>query len=122
VAQRGSVLVKRAPWKLTLGLLLLMLPARAGSIDPGLLPAEQRENFDVFRVRCSKCHTLDKPFNVRLSPEQWKRYVAKMQRRAGSGISEQSGEKILAFLIYKEAAGVSPGNQPVPGVAADGGP
>jgi len=94
--------VSRASRTLALGLLLLMLPARAGPSDPEAWPEAQRENFGVFGVRCSKCHTLDKPLNAHLSQEGWKRYVGKMIRRPGSGISEQSAEKILQFLIFKE--------------------
>jgi hypothetical protein len=101
-------LVKRRLWKLTLGLLLAMLPAQAGPIDPESLPAEQRENYDAFRVRCSKCHTLDKPFNVHLSTEGWKRYVGKMQRRPGSGINDENGARIVEFLLYKEARELAP--------------
>lgn len=108
--------------KLTLALLLVMLPARAGSIDPATLPESQRENYEIFRVRCSKCHTTDKPYNVHLSPEAWKRYVGKMMRRPGSGISAANGEKIVEFLIYKETRGEG-SDAPIPVTAtADAGP
>ncbi|MBK7864450.1 MAG: hypothetical protein IPJ65_38770 [Archangiaceae bacterium] len=79
----------------------LVLPASA-DVDPASVPAELREGFETFRVRCSKCHTLSKPYNVRLSDEGWRRYVNKMKRRAGSGINDESGAKILAFLLWLE--------------------
>lgn len=82
-------------------LVVFALTARA-DVDPATLPEAQRENFEVFRVRCSKCHTLSKPYNVRLSPEGWGRYVEKMKRRAGSGINDASGAKILSFLLWLE--------------------
>ncbi len=103
MAKRGSVLVTRPAFKLTVGLLLVMLPAQADPISVASLPVEQRENYDAFRVRCSKCHTLAKPMNVRLPADGWKRYVGKMARRPGSGISEQTGTRIVDFLVYKDS-------------------
>lgn len=82
---------------------VLLLPLTAGAIDPAALPPEQTENYEVFRVRCSKCHALEKPLNVHQTPDGWRRYVGKMKRRPGSGISEQAGDKIIDFLIYKDS-------------------
>jgi hypothetical protein len=79
----------------------LAQPAR-GDVEPSTVPPELRENFEVFKVRCSKCHQLSKPYNVRLSDEGWRRYVNKMKRRPGSGINEENGAKILAFLLWLE--------------------
>jgi hypothetical protein len=79
----------------------LALPARA-DIDRENVPPDLRESFDVFRVRCSKCHTLAKPYNVRLSEDGWRRYVQKMKRRPGSGINDENGAMILAFLLWYE--------------------
>ena len=79
----------------------LAIPARA-DVDPATVPAELKEGFDTFRVRCSKCHTLSKPYNVRLSEEGWRRYVNKMKRRPGSGINDENGAKILSFLLWLE--------------------
>ena len=86
-------------WPLVLALIALV--ARA-DVDPATVPEAQRENFEVFRVRCSKCHALSKPYNVRLSSDGWARYVEKMKRRAGSGINDASGAKILSFLLWLE--------------------
>ena len=83
-------------------LLALLAPAARADVDPATVPPELRENFEIFRVRCSKCHTLSKPYNVRLSAEGWSRYVAKMKRRAGSGINDENGAKIVAFLQWLE--------------------
>lgn len=87
--------------RLPLLVLLAALTARA-DVDLDKVPPEQRENFEVFRVRCSKCHTLSKPFNVRLPADGWARYVQKMKRRQGSGINDENGAKILAFLLWLE--------------------
>ncbi len=117
MAQGGSVVVTHAPRKLTLAFLLLMLPAQADPIEADSLPIGQQENYQVFRVRCSKCHTLEKPLNVHLSAEYWRRYIAKMQRRPGSGINQESGSKILEFLLYREARDLAP----APAQITDGG-
>ncbi len=82
-------------------LLVLALEARA-DVDPAEVPESLRESFDVFRVRCSKCHPLSKPYNVRLAPEAWGKYVAKMKRRPGSGINDENGAKIVEFLKWKD--------------------
>ncbi len=101
--------------RLPLFVLLAALTARA-DIDPDKVPAELRESFEVFRVRCSKCHTLSKPYNVRLPPDGWARYVQKMKRRQGSGINDENGAKILAFLLWLE-----PRKDGEPEPARDGG-
>jgi hypothetical protein len=93
--------VVRPRWRWLVVLLGLTLPARA-DVDPATVPPELREPFETFKVRCSKCHTLAKPYNVRLSDEGWRRYVAKMKRRAGSGINDENGAKILSFLLWFE--------------------
>lgn len=87
---------------------VVLVPLLAGAIDPAALPPEQQENYEAFRVRCSKCHALEKPMNVHLTPDGWRRYVGKMKRRPGSGISDQSAEKIVAFLIHKDAPAQEP--------------
>lgn len=82
---------------------LFCWPAPAGGkFDPDKVPPEQQANYETFKVRCGKCHALAKPLNTRMSEEGWKTYVKKMQRRPGSGITEQSAQQILAFLAYLE--------------------
>jgi hypothetical protein len=89
------------PWVLALGLTTSGAPSiRAGvdSVNVELLPQSQKENYEVFQVRCSKCHTLARPLNARLRGEDWRPYIKKMTRRAGSGINDASGQKIFEFL------------------------
>ena len=82
-------------------LLALGLDARA-DVDADEVPEALRESYDVFRVRCSKCHPLSKPYNVKLSGDGWVKYVAKMKRRQGSGIHDENGAKIVEFLKWKD--------------------
>jgi hypothetical protein len=96
-------------WRWPVGMLLLTAPVQAtDTFDPATLPKEQEENYQTFRVRCSKCHVADRAFHQHMTPEGWRRYVGKMQRRPGSGISEQSGAKIIEFLLYVEAKRSAP--------------
>jgi len=69
-------------------------------IDVSDYPADQRERYEIFAIKCSKCHTLARPINARLTPEEWQSYVKKMSRRPGSGINEESGQRIAEFLRY----------------------
>jgi hypothetical protein len=99
--------------------LLVLLAALAwpasADVDAARVPPELKESFEVFKVRCSKCHALSKPYNVRLSADGWTRYVAKMKRRPGSGINDENGAKIVSFLTWKDK---EPVEAPPP---ADGG-
>jgi hypothetical protein len=85
-----------------LALLLVASLARA-DVDPAAVPPELKDAFDTFRVRCSKCHPLTKPYSVRQTPDGWRRYVNKMKRRPGSGINEENGARIVAFLTWLES-------------------
>lgn len=74
---------------------------RAGSFDTQELPAELRQPYAIFEVRCSKCHTLDRPLNAHIVDKaHWDRYVARMRRMPGSGISPRDANEILKFLYY----------------------
>lgn len=77
--------------------------ARGGLTSEQLkqLPPEIGEAYDVFARRCSRCHSLARPLNAQVNDlEHWKRYVARMRRHPGSGISDADAEVILRFLAY----------------------
>lgn len=64
-------------------------------------PPEIQKSYVVFAKRCSKCHTPARPLNsAYASPEAWSRYVTRMWRKTGSGISHQDAKQILGFLVY----------------------
>jgi hypothetical protein len=69
-------------------------------IDVSTYPPKYQELYRTFEVRCSKCHSLARPVNARLRGDEWRLYVKKMSRRAGSGINEEAGEKIYEFLKF----------------------
>jgi hypothetical protein len=74
-------------------------PESVTGIPESQLTPQVRADYEVFAQRCSKCHSLAKPLNANVDDdEHWVRYVAKMRRQPGSGISERDGEAILRFL------------------------
>ncbi len=70
------------------------------TLDTSGFPKKYQDGYKVFAVRCSKCHTLSRAINGRLSPDGWRNYVKKMSRRQGSGINETNGVVLVDFLIY----------------------
>ena len=69
-------------------------------IDVSNYPQEMQTLYNVFTRRCSKCHTVARPINSDFSPEEWKKYVQKMMRKAGSGLTPKTADQITQFLIY----------------------
>ncbi|MBI4355873.1 MAG: hypothetical protein HY597_05470 [Candidatus Omnitrophica bacterium] len=64
-------------------------------------PSEMQAKYEVFKQRCSKCHTLARPINAQFaSAKVWERYVKRMMLRPGSGISGSDGKAIWEFLSY----------------------
>ncbi len=88
---------------------------RGDGLDVASLPAEQRADYALFAVRCSKCHSLSRPLDSGISSDEyWARYVEKMRLQPGSGISPEDSVNILRFLRYyaaqmraKQASGAS---------------
>lgn len=74
---------------------------RGDQVDVTNYPPEIRAAYQVFASRCSRCHTLARPLNARISdPQHWVRYVNRMRLQPGSGIDAQNGAIILRFLHY----------------------
>jgi hypothetical protein len=109
-----------------------LIPSCAGTssvrhgdrVDVSKYPKDIQSAYQVFAVRCSRCHTLARPLNARIrDPEHWIRYVTRMRRNQSSGINAKDAEIILKFLLYytKEVAaeeeGVPP-SAPAPSVVA----
>src|SRR5690348_4624147 len=92
------------------------------NIDVATYPAKYQELYKVFEVRCTKCHSLARPVNARLKPDDWKLYIKKMSRRAGSGISESTGEQIYEFLRFYSLNKNNPDAGTAPEPSAQGGP
>ena len=69
-------------------------------IDVSIYPPEMQENYKLFGQKCSRCHTLARPINSEFIGEEWRRYVYKMMRKPGSGLTPKTAEPIIQFLIY----------------------
>ena len=69
-------------------------------IDVTTYPPKMQEAYEIFTRKCSRCHTVARPINSTFTPEEWRKYVYKMMRKPGSGLTPKTTEKIIQFLIY----------------------
>ncbi len=69
-------------------------------IDVSDYPQEMQTLYELFTRRCSRCHTVARPINSTFTPEEWRKYVQKMMRKPGSGLTPKTSEQIIKFLIY----------------------
>ena len=74
---------------------------RSEGLDVASLPPDVRPDYELFAERCSKCHSLARPLESGITEDAfWKKYVERMRRQPGSGISPADEEHILRFLHY----------------------
>lgn len=69
-------------------------------IDVSDYPQEMQTLYELFARKCSRCHTVARPINSTFTPEEWRKYVHKMMRKPGSGLTPKTSEQIIKFLIY----------------------
>jgi hypothetical protein len=78
--------------------------ALRGGLEPetvATFPSEIAAAYDVFALKCSRCHTLSRPLSASIEDyDHWVHYVARMRKMPGSGISPGDGDTILVFLKY----------------------
>ena len=91
--------------------------ARSEGLDVETLPVEVRADYELFAVRCSKCHSLARPLESGITDDAfWKEYVERMRRQPSSGISPADEISILRFLHYysldKKSPPVHPEGKP----------
>ena len=104
---------------LTMGVLrmpkavLKTFPADNGSnfIDVSNYPSEMQERYKLFARKCSRCHTLARPVNSVFLGEAWRKYVYKMMKKPGSGLTPKVADEIIEFLIYDSQARKKGNNQ-----------
>ena len=69
-------------------------------IDVTAYLPKMQEAYDLFTRKCSRCHTVARPINSTFAAEEWRKYVYKMMRKPGSGLTPRTAEKIIEFLVY----------------------
>jgi hypothetical protein len=75
------------------------------TVDISKYPEALKENYELFSQKCTQCHKLSRPINSDYAlPDEWSRYVKRMMRKPGSGISSSDGKKIYEFLVYDSSA------------------
>jgi hypothetical protein len=70
------------------------------AIDVSKYPEAMKKNYDMYAVKCAKCHPLGRSINARFTAQDWKRYMKRMIRRPNSGINEEQAANIYEFLKY----------------------
>ena len=79
--------------------------ARADGIDLSTYPPEVHDDYRLFTVRCSKCHSLARPLQSGITDDAyWADYVERMRRQPGSGIAPEESPRIQRFLHYYSLA------------------
>lgn len=77
------------------------VPRDGEGLDVSGQSPQFKDDYALFANRCSKCHGLARPLNLasrEISDEYWERYVDRMRRQPGSGISSADGIAIRRFL------------------------
>ncbi|HEX4476882.1 MAG TPA: hypothetical protein VH142_17455 [Polyangiaceae bacterium] len=103
---RRSSGTKRVPWVfvafvVSTVLVVACAGGRGEGIDAATLPEDVRPEYQLFSVRCSKCHSLARPLQSGITDDAyWAIYVERMRRQPSSGISPSDVPPILAFLHY----------------------
>ncbi len=70
-------------------------------IDVSKYPVDIQSSYKVFASKCTKCHTLARPINCEFAlDDEWERYIKRMMRKPGSGVTAENGKAIFEFLAY----------------------
>jgi hypothetical protein len=69
-------------------------------IDVSSYPPAQQKEYDLYAVKCAKCHPLARSVNAKYTVADWKRYLKRMIRRPNSGINEEQALSLYDFLKY----------------------
>ncbi len=78
--------------------------SRSDGLPTAAMPDNVRGDYELFAQRCSKCHSLSRPLESGIvDDEYWRRYVDRMRRMPGSGITVDDEPGILRFLHYYSA-------------------
>lgn len=86
---------------LTVLFMLVSTAAHAQRISVSRYPAQLRDTYQLFRVKCSSCHDLASTINSDyVLPSYYRRMVNEMQQMEDSGITRGEADRIYEFLVY----------------------
>ena len=90
---------------------------RSEDVDTTTMPPDVLASYRVFQRRCSKCHALARVYDSGIIDDDfWVRYVARMRRQPGSGITKNDEAVVLHYLYYYSAQKRDAGTGPRPDV------
>jgi hypothetical protein len=73
----------------------------AAGVPPEQIPTDLRSDYQVFAMRCSKCHSLSRPLQSGITDERhWANYIARMRLQPASGITAEEAPRILRYLAF----------------------
>jgi hypothetical protein len=79
----------------------------ADKIDVSGYPKEQQARYELFAQKCVRCHALARSINSKFTADEWKRYMKRMVRRTGAGVTDDQAQEIFEFLkFYSSKLGV----------------
>ena len=79
----------------------------ADRVEVSGYPKEQQDRYTLFADKCARCHPLARAINSRFSTDEWKRYIKRMVRRTGAGVTDDQSQEIFEFLkFYSSKLGV----------------
>ena len=92
--------------------LVVLAPAAAGQgpwpqdkgakrVDVSSYPAAIRQGYKLLQEDCGACHSVARPLNTTMSPEQWRACATSAHTRL-AGIPGKDVPRILDFLIYDQ--------------------
>jgi hypothetical protein len=77
---------------------------RSEEMDPSTMPPDVVASYRVFTQRCSKCHSLGRVYDSGITDDEfWVKYVERMRRQPGSGITKGDESVVLHYLFYYSA-------------------
>lgn len=103
-------MIPLAPALVALSLLAALEPKRPPAPplredgQPGLvvsrLPREQQPRYQLFATKCGRCHGLERALDSGFTAAEWKKYLKRMDRHSGAGITGSQSTEIREFLDF----------------------
>ena len=72
----------------------------ADKLDVSAYPKAQQDRYALFAQKCARCHPLARSINSRFTSQEWKRYMKRMVRRTGAGVTDEQSAEIYEFLKF----------------------